>query len=254
MKGPALKGFFWRLRPTPVAMFALAGGLVVHFLAVTAIRFPEIEDRSGPDRAEAFVEVRWPRAGEAAVWSEQTLLFDSAPLFVPTRWNHASAIDRVASLEEKTGLYSPFIPRLRLDAEGAPVDRLIRHFEPPELDPLHGLVILQGSEGFGEAPSPPARYSQLNPRLRVERLSRSGGAPEVRWFALPETIVEHLPGGLWTSPIFYLDIIQTGLVGAPVLGQGSGLEPFDQSVREYIDGFDFVRRLEPGYHRVTLVP
>ncbi len=245
-------GLLRRLRPTPLALAAILGGTAVHVLAIVLVRLPEA---AIPSPAGAAPFVRWAEdADEDTRIREQALLFDSAPLFVPTVWNSASAVDGVASLEEQAELYGPFRPRLRIDAVDAPIGEFAARFRPQALDPLRDVRMLRGTEGFGKDSAAVGSAPAPRPvRILAEPLAPDGAASEQR-LELPESVAEAVPGGLWETPVFFLHIGLSGMVGAPVLSRSSGVEDLDTALRHHLAGADFARRLEPGYFRVTLVP
>lgn len=240
------------LRPTPLALAAIFGGAAVHALAVMLVRVP---DPTVPVPADATPLVRWVEdTGSDARVREQAMLFDSAPLFVPTVWNSASAIDDVASLEEQAELYGVFPPRLRIDETDAPTGELAARFRPPDVDPLRDMRMLRGTEGFGKGAEVSERVPAPQPvRILVEALTGGGDAAELR-LALPEIVAGIIPEGLWETPVFFVDAGLTGVVGPPVLARSSGIEELDSGLRRHLAGRDFARRLEAGYYRVTLVP
>ncbi len=250
MSGAA--GLLRRLRPTPLALAAILGGAGVHALAVVLVRVPD-PAASAPATAAAFV--RWTEdAGEDARVREQALLFDSAPLFVPTVWNSASAIDGVASLEEQAELYGVFSPRLRIDEAEAPTGEIAARFRPPAVDVLRDVRLLRGTEGFGKGGARMGAAPDPRPvRMLVEPLA-GGGETGVLRLEVPEDVAAAIPGGLWETPVFFVDAALTGVLGTPVMARSSGIPELDAGLRRHLGGAEFARRLETGYYRVTLVP
>ncbi|MCC5806182.1 MAG: hypothetical protein JJU00_07615 [Opitutales bacterium] len=240
-----------RLRPTPLALTAILGGTAVHALAIVLVRVPD----PAPAPAAPAPFVRWAEdAGEDARVREQAMLFDSAPLFVPTAWNSASAIDGVASLEEQAELYGVFPPRLRIDEAEAPTAEIAARFRPPAVDALRDMRMLRGTEGFGKGAE--AGYTVPGPRavrILVEPMAGGAATGEQR-LELPDEIATAIPGGLWETPVFFIDAGLTGVVGVPVMARSSGIEELDAGLRRHLAGAEFARRLAAGYYRVTLVP
>ena len=111
----------------PIALFTIFLGLVAHLgvFFLFKIEGPSVLDSEGRGTAMEFVGDLG--RGQDPVLREQALLRDSAPVFMPTRWNLASEMTGVASLRESTEVFAPFPPRISLP-EAVP-DILIP--EPP---------------------------------------------------------------------------------------------------------------------------
>lgn len=248
-----MAGLLWRLRPTPLALAAILGGVAVHVFAVVLVRFPDSAPPS--DSAARTPFVRWvDDSMDDEQVREQARLFDSAPFFVPTRWNVASDIDGMASLEEQTELYSAFAPDLLIDRTEAPMVGLVARFRPSVPDPLRDTAMLRGTESFAATQENVALIEARPVRLLVEPVA-GGRAGSDDWrLDLPADLAAAVPGGLWETPVFFLDITVTGLVGKPVLARGSGNRELDARLLEHLAEPSVTRRFGAVYYRVTLVP
>lgn len=253
MKTAGAAGFLRRLRPTPLALAAILGGTAVHVFAIVMVRFPDSAEP--PASAVPMPFLRWvDDTMDDEPVREQARLFDSAPFFVPTRWNVASDIDGMASLEEQTVLYSAFPADLLIDRTEAPMVGLLERFRPSVPDLLRDLAILRSTESFAATEESASPIEARPVRLLVEPVARGTAGSDEWRMDLPTDLAAAVPGGLWETPVFFLDFTVTGLVGKPVLARGSGNRELDARLLEHLAEPSVTRRFGAGYYRVTLVP
>lgn len=187
---------------------------------------------------------------EISLLREQASLGDSAPLFLPTRWNSASA-PVVHALEQRPPELFELFPAHFSYGEGDFGLRAIEAEEPrlnPDLlDALGGAPRLPFGRGMVEAPS-------LAPRFAVLEVVRPDGGEVVLVEVLP---VEEAPAAarqLWAPAEFLVHVEKVGVVGEPVLLQGSGVEEIDQALREGLRATLRKQMLGRGYFRVLAGP
>lgn len=180
---------------------------------------------------------------------EQAFLSDSAPLFLPTRWNSAFA-PVVRALEQRPPELFDLFPARFSYGEGDFGLRAIETEEPELnvalLDALGGTPYLPfGRESVG-APSLTRRFASLE----VARPGEEVVLVEV----LPEEDAPAGAGQFWRPAEFLVHVENVGVVGEPILLEGSGVEEIDQALREGIRSILRERMLDSGYFRVVAGP
>lgn len=230
------------------------GGVWFHWFGFVQIGVPmpgKVEDFDRPGFGFYGDLVRHDR-DEA--WVELSRLMDSAPLFLPTRFNYAADINHVASLREETELFQHFepilqesrwkIPEWTRTEPGLDLDHWVD--APPSRD-LIAFGVQAGPEKQSEdVPAPRLR----GPRVDVVELT--GGTR--RSLDLPHPGDVEMPAELW-EPLRILMQIQWGRpVGAVIDGPGSGFGDWDRVLLEWSQAPDVYRQLFDGYWRVEWYP
>jgi len=233
----------------PVAQWALALGLGVHLAGffLFSIERPE----GVPERIPApEIVYAGPNDQRAAVLAEQSYLMDYEPLFLPTARN-ASILPGAAELVERTEPFSPLPPRLLIGEGQFP--SMTATPRTPIREPVEALARQTGSgfSAFGQ------RVSQQEPLPArpglVEIFPEGAGRPVVRRELDPGVIDEALAN---LSGVIEWRIIvsEGGLVTAPLLRRGSGLEYVDALTADYLVEHAATWGLAPGYYRVVIGP
>lgn len=220
---------------------------VFYFLGIRAPipRQPELQ----------ILQVAYTGTTEAAtdpLFREQAILLDSAPLFMPTRWNLASEMSRVASLQQATEVFAPFEPLLFLPEAFPPEpwqDSESAEAKPPPLPQGSAFVL----SPLGRTSPVTFPGSSGSPTVEVVRLSSDTISP-VRSIPLPLPLDSGLPPGLWTPARFYLQLIAGFRVGPPLLVQSTGFSDWDAALKDYLGSLDFHHILEPGYYQISVFP
>jgi len=238
-----------RINPGPLARVAIVGGFLLHAAAIglMSVRVGSIVDAKTPKPFVSWVDL----AAEATdpALRVQALLFDSEPLFMPTRWNFAGNYDDVASLEKASEMFRPFPPRITLDNAPLPPRPLPGDTDPWQLrsslaDSEIGAMRLFGRTGLrrdgfsARLFAVEARDTLTGRSLRVEVESEARGGI----------------GGLWRPAVFSLQYGLDGPIGEPLIVESSGVPDLDMLFAEYLGGLDFYRRLQPGYYTITVGP
>ena len=235
-----------------IAVVSIAGGILIHLAVLTVIRIQPPLQRV-PQERQAEVEYVGNLSGPLApAIMEQAALMDSAPLFMPTRWNQVSQMGDVASLREATEIFEPFAPQLHLPAARP-------GFPGPALDPSE-LMEPELPEGpaftlsrFGRTRSiaPPGRSP--GPSVRIEPISgpAASGQPTA---SLPPEIISRAPPALWTPARFHLQLVEGVPVGVPLLSQSTGFADWDEALQGFLGSLDFYRNMADGYYRLSVFP
>jgi hypothetical protein len=236
----------------PIASLLAAGGLIVHLGIGFLVRLDSPDSPiPEPDRIDVAY-VGDPETHADPVLREQAVLLDTAPIFMPTRWNPASRMDSVASLRQAAEVFSPFAPEISLPES---VD-LPESLDPAPVQPSDDLgpadpAFILYRYGNQSQPLPPG----LDQRgiIEVIRMDREP-AQNQRIFRIPEGLADQAPEALWTPMRIYLQVDQAKPLGPPVISRSSGFSGWDQAVQTYLASLAFYRLLEDGYYRVILFP
>lgn len=229
----------------------VAAAVLVHAAGLFFLRVDPMEEEIS-EADYSFASLPWMGEEEAQgdLLREQAYLFDSAPLFLPTRWNAVSS-PVVRALEQRPPeLFNSFPAHLSSSED----EHGLGEMETD--DPVSPAISL---EAFGRAmPMPFGR----NP-VDLPNLERRAALIEVRKPGEEELIlaewipVEDAPeraGELWAPSEFLIHVENVGVVGEPVLLSGSGVEEVDLFLREEIRQLLRDRMLEVGYFRVVAGP
>jgi hypothetical protein len=232
-----------------------AAGLIlaagVHVVGLVLFRVDGIQAET-TEADYSFASLPWMGGAEADVelLREQAYLFDSAPLFLPTRWNSAS-LPTVRALELKPpDLFELFPARFsygEADFGSRAIEAKVPVLNLATLDTLDSATRIPFGRDRVEQPRLSPRFALLEVRLP--------GSPEV---VLAEPVgAEGAPRAgrqLWAPAEFYLHVEQVGVVGELVLLAGSGVEEVDLFLREEIRRLLRARMLDGGYYRVLAGP
>ncbi|MEX0332756.1 MAG: hypothetical protein AB3N64_15180 [Puniceicoccaceae bacterium] len=237
-------------RLTATAVVSILGGTLIHLAVLTVIRIEAPVSRTPYEITTAVSYVGDLNREAAPAFLEQAALFDSAPLFMPTRWNPASRMAEVASLKEATEIFDRFPARLRLP-----------EFEP-HFPGAPGMVLPEPTLPQGPAFAL-ARYGRvpstsgdiLSPGPTVQITSLRGPRAEIpETTSLPEGIQGLSPPALWTPVQLYLHVSEGLPVGIPLLAQSSGFIDWDQALQGFVTSMDFYGQLGDGYYHLLVYP
>jgi len=203
-----------------------------------------------PEAKPPFVRLAGVGTGAAdQVLRERADLFDPTPLFFPTEWNYGQR-PLGESLRRLPGqVFGSFGPVYTF------AEQRMKSYGTETTPPPEKLsdILTQGNEapfaGMG-------RIDATRPAL-AERV----GFLEVRGFFGDESVISQtlknitLPR-LDYAPLEFLVVINSaGVVGEPVLTNGSGWEEVDAFFRTYlVKTFRLGERLNPGRYRVLVGP
>lgn len=196
--------------------------------------------------------VRLANAGAGAgdeIMRERVKYLDPAPLFFPTEWNFAQGALREGLKRQPGQVFPGFEAQLVFGEQTIN----LHNSESTRVSGGLADVIGPGNEspfgGMGEV--------DIKPMILPER----SGYLEVRRLSDGKTIVAQTLIGISISqadfaPLeFLVAISPAGLVGEPVLMNGSGLDEVDASLRTYLTKtFHLGERLSPGTYRVVIGP
>ena len=201
-------------------------------------------------RAEVFMDISGGGEIGGGLLGEQAALFDTEPLFLPTRWNAGRARE-VFELSGGDPLppFMPYDPQIALDAqrwlsvEGEPSSALLTAQEL--LSPRHTNFFSQfGRERAAET---------LPPRTALIQIRKGGElVDEVAVRNLPDSVLNER---LW-SPVDFMMLVGADAVfaGEPLLWGSSGSEATDEALRALLGRYLKAGRLGQGHFRVSVMP
>jgi len=236
---------------SPVLRIALLVGIAVHLAGFLIFRvvsnpLPSIESRT------AFIEyVSMDSLASDASLEEQAELFDSAPLFIPTKWNAAQQIQFMHQdrLRER---FPEFEPEMNLSAALKPDNLILEdalNIENPQS--LLDSRFWRFFTDFGTDASEEIAFQDAD--LYAEVMPQESEAARVFIAQKDLTVPDELRGG--QVAVFYLRTQGSGrLIGLPVLSQSSGSAAFDQAAAEWLTTASVLRQMPVGYLTVTVFP
>lgn len=234
------------------AGFSLAGGWLAHIGVFYFLRIEDPFVRHFPEDPVRVSYVGNLGLGSAPPLQEQSILYDSTPLFMPTRWNLVSDVDNVASLGDATRVFDLYPPDLHLP-----------QFKPDFLPARSGLpsalevglrddsALLLGR--YGRIPIELPMAPQRAPSIVAYRIDRAEPYQETV-HSMPESVARLAPEVLWPPIQLNLQIVEGKPVGFPLMARGSGFTEWDQALQAYVRSLAFYRTLRSGYYRITVFP
>lgn len=239
-------------RAYAIASLSVLGGVMVHLMVLLVL---QIEGPSARDPYPGQAPIQYVGglgSGADPALIQRATLRDSAPLFMPTKWNLVSQMDEVASLNQATEIFEPFAPILNL-GQSNPV-------QPAGIPLSGGVSRLRLPDGpafflsrFGQLETATVAPEIAGPAFLVSRVgatasSDPGNTP------LPPNLVAQAPPGLWNPVQFFLQMENGVPVGLPMVAQSSGFVGWDQSLQRHFTGLGFYRMLKDGYYQIWVYP
>lgn len=236
-------GLFW--------VTGLCVAVAVHAIGVVVFRVEEGTEPAGEADYSFASLPPWRTAAEGTLLHEQAFLFDSAPLFLPTRWN-AATMPPIRSLEQRPPELFDTFPG-RFSYSEADFGQQAIEASEPELN----VATLNALAGGMRMPwgREPLEVPKLTPRFAVIEVLDIGRGEVV---ASKRLSLEEKPAAatrqLWAPAEFSIHLESIGAVGDPVLLRSSGIEEIDVLLRDQVAQFLRETSLETGYFRVIVGP
>ncbi|MGE9296276.1 MAG: hypothetical protein ACQKBV_08345 [Puniceicoccales bacterium] len=249
-KAGALEGRSWsQFWANPVAQWALALGILVHLAGFFAF---SIETPVEVDTRVPAPQIIYASQSERQdlILAEQSSLLDFEPLFLPTSRN-ASIYSGAGNLVERTEPFSPLPARLLISEGQFPT--VAEEFRAPIRDPIEALTREDGGS-FATFGQRAAGQEPLLSRSGVVEVYREGESEAVVMQPLDSSLIEGASANLSQIPEWQLYVSAGGLVGAPLLVRGSGLEAVDTEAGRYLAEIAPTWGLPTGYYRVVMGP
>ena len=175
---------------------------------------------------------------------ESALLFDSAPLFIPTRWNASQRIE-VDFEDVSLGQFAEFEPQIKLLNELRPTSALIA--EPYPINQPSDLLASRFWRFFGDFGQSTDVIQPFESAAPLAEISVQGESE--RWVIPLRADLESAKPFSMLRPAFYaVRMSNSGLAwSVPTLIETSGDEAFDQSVAQWLQRPEILALLPDGY-------
>lgn len=233
-----------------IATLSITGGVIAHLAILTILRIQDPLLREPfPEQAPVLFVGEQPEGASISL-QQQASLLDSAPLFMPTRWNASSRMENVASLREATEIFQPFAPELRLPAVQLELAASLLPSSPSIAFPEGPGFLLAG---FGQERSLLQLEGEAGPAYQVQPVSGST-LGEARTGGLPSALAAQAPPALWSPVLIFLQIIDGRPAGPAFVAESSGFAEWDEAVQDFANSLAFYGPLGDGYYRLSIVP
>ena len=235
-----------------IALISIPCALVAHFgiFYILGIRAPAMRSPVRQGFEVHYLNSSAETSDPVAV--QQSILLDSSPLYMPTRWNLGSDMSEVASLQQATEVFSPFPPDLDLPFSSPEPPWAMptqEDFQLPALNDEPELLLARFGRVMRLVPENVTSVSNVS----ALRLDGSPDTSPVK-VPLPEALRLLSPDVLWNPVHFHLHIAEDLPVGSPLLVQSSGFSDWDQSLLSFVSSLEFYRFIESGYYRISIFP
>ena len=238
-------------RITATAAVSILGGILIHLAVLTVVHIEAPRLRQPLQDTTQVRYVGSLNRETAPSILQQAALFDSAPLFMPTRWNPGSQMAGVASLKEATEIFERF-PALLSLPEFEPAFPGGRWATTGQVREFPGGPAFALSR-LGRKPATATRATSPGPSIQVKQLDLAvSGAPPGT--VLPASLQALAPPTMWPPVQFYFHISEGLPAGLPLLAQSSGFADWDQALQSFISSLGFYRQLNDGYYHLWVYP
>jgi hypothetical protein len=227
---------------------------------------PRITVKKSRDTAAPAPLLTIPDRRQQLALNDEIELRDSAPLYLPTRWNYASRLNEDARKKPPDSAGSGIdddavLPPLYARADTPPAFTQINSPAPPAVADLLPVRLWHPGRTFGmHPPAPDALPPKRAGFLRVEHIDTGSILFEEPLPEIPALFSDGDAASDWTPAAFSIWIDRLGIVGAPVaipwigVKAGTGNTAIDNALRAFLASPDFLARLPQGKFRVSFGP
>jgi len=201
------------------------------------------------ERPGVFLETP-DQEGMGGLLSEQAALFDTEPLFLPTRRN-AGRAGSLADFAQTRGIvpFAAYELPLVLDEKNllAEIDRSVAPVPSPE------RLLAQWTQAYAAQFGKTQQAKALSNRSALMRLSRD--FEPVREITILDDSFPILSEPLWAPVDFLVMVGPSGeLLGEPLPTKSSGYEQVDAALRILVRRYLLGEGLRQGYYRLSIMP
>ena len=237
---------------TPLFCVALVLGVIVHVIVFVAFR---VTTNTLPQNYSQTAFLQYTGNNSAAAQGqtkENALLFDSAPLFIPTKWNAAQNLVSSVKKSSNTSL-GEYEPAIDLLTDLAPVNLPLprEHYVAAPIDLLDSKYWLFFFD-FGVFPQ------QVEPFADSDSVALIRSVNEVSTYVSQQLTArlnwdkDQYPEGVAR---FYILQSRAGFnLSGPILSQSSGSLAFDEAALGWLQSPKTIAQLVPGYLEVSVYP
>lgn len=229
----------------PLALFiglcvAGLGALLWRYIPVKSVARQEFK------KTESFITLQ-KKGSYEEMTRDQSMLLDSAPLFLPTRWSTAG-VKNVEYSGAQTDLFEVFAPEITLNADKMKPATIVVPVEKVTADSIAGSA----TRLLGVSADAQSKLAIQQRSACYEIYAANGGKLIKK--GIVEAGIPEADGFLWQPAEFWVRVVQEGLLGQPLLTNGSGRESLDAALRKIVASSRDVSLLPPGYYRVVVGP
>lgn len=240
---------------SPIFRWALLLGLLVHLLGFLIFSIRSSSLPSVEVEAPFLVFVSDQLVEEDAIFEEQVKMFDSSPLFLPTKWNASySELElNIESGRELEDLFPEFRPEIDvLGGLGGQIGLIAGAAEITEPVDLLDARFIRFFEYREMADADVNAFEEVTPFAVVSRLDDDSFEPLRLDFEVDRSVA----GNALLGPLQLIcRVAESGLlIGDPMLVVGSGDAEWDRAVQEILRGLEFVNQLPVGYLSIDVYP
>ena len=236
---------------SPLLRVSLLLGVALHLAGFLIFR---VVSSPLPDRVAADPYVEYISAGSLAndrELEELAELFDSATLFIPTRWNASQAMV-IDSRFRMQGQFPEFEPEIQLLSELQPSSFLV-----PQNIAVNKPLDLLASRfwrffvGLAESPRPLVRFPDVTPIAEVSIVGQLAAPP----LSIPAELSYSTSSSVERPVLYYVRALRSGLtLSAPTLGQSSGNTDFDRAAEGWLRRPEVLSQFPQGYLSIKVFP
>lgn len=236
---------------SPLLRVGLLLGVALHLAGFLIFR---VVSSPLPDRKATRPYVEYVSAVSLASdreLEEQAALFDSAPLFIPTRWN-ASQVITFDSGDTLRAQFPQFEPNVDLLGELEPSSLLVAQNVRVDA-PIDLLAsrFWRFFAGFAKSATPVVAFPDAPPVAEVSVVGQESLRPK----SIPVELNYATASPVDRPVVYYVRLSGSGLaLGAPALGQSSGNEDFDGAVAEWLSRPEVFGQFPKGYLSIKVFP
>ncbi|NCG09399.1 MAG: hypothetical protein GWO81_07550 [Verrucomicrobia bacterium] len=237
----------WQSWPLPLRIL-FVGFILLQTLLFFFARLPEIKVNQASQKQPFLKFVPLQEEDQYDATTEQAILFDSAPIFIPTRWNAAQQkpSESVVTIPVVFKEFEPSIELIAAMSGGTALEAGMDLVQSPAdlLRPRFEAIFKRQVE----LPDTMEPYPDARPTAYYRGLDGD-------W-----TRLSALPGieavSILTNPVtFYVNISASRELPAPARqASESGLVDFDRAVRGWLNSPEVLAQLPVGYSEVVVYP
>lgn len=237
---------------TPLLCVALVLGLIVHLIGFLGFR---VATKSLPESYSQAAFLQYTANNSVAALGmaeENALLFDSAPLFIPTKWNAAQSLVTNIETTGRTSL-GQYEPAIDLLTDLAPVNLPLprEHYVTTPIDLLDSRYWRFFTD-FGVLSEQVEPFADSDSVALVRNVNEVGTYVSQQLSARLNWDKEQVPKGFAQ---FYLLQSSAGVnLSGLILAQSSGSVAFDQVARDWLQSPKTIAQLVSGYLEVSVYP
>jgi hypothetical protein len=244
-----IQTWFERWKKWPVLLRGIfAVFVVLQFIVFFKIEIPAVNTPQARTNTPLLQFLTLQEEDQFDASTEQALLFDSAPLFIPTQWNNTQRLEPVAQ-DAELKVFDDFEPEIDL-MEEMTAAAILKPKQELASNPLD-LLEPKFQDLF-------LAYGQVNAVIEpLEEPSPKAYFRGVRaaWESLPQPkglkVLGELPGPVG----FFVHILEPGVLArSPILSKASGLAEFDLTARAWVSLPEVLAQLPMGYNEIMIFP